>query len=245
MKHRTNAPVPVAAARAGFSTATGYRIAQDPRPPSEKRAPRERRRPDPLAAVFDSEVVPMLEACPGLRPVAIFEELIRRHPDLSLGVRRTLERRIRQWRALHGPEREVIFRQTHEPGRMGLSDFTRGFRCRTGSITSGLRSAASSTPTSYWAARASWRWPPGYRMRSGHSAARRASIAATASPLRSATSRRRSKRTGPADTTRCAATTAWSRAATIAVDPGTTMPRSERRWRTASQICQAVARADT
>jgi hypothetical protein len=66
----------------------------------------------------------MLEACPGLRPVAVFEELMRRHPDQSLGVRRTLERRIRQWRALHGPEREVIFRQTHEPGRMGLSDFT-------------------------------------------------------------------------------------------------------------------------
>ena len=124
MKHRTNAPIPVAAARAGFSTATGYRIAQDARPPSEKRAPRERRRPDPLAEVFEAEVVPMLEASPGLRPVAVFEELMRRHPDLGLGVRRTLERRIRQWRALHGPEREVIFRQTHEPGRMGLSDFT-------------------------------------------------------------------------------------------------------------------------
>lgn len=124
MKHRTNAPVPVAAARAGFSTATGYRIAQDPRPPSEKRAPRERRRPDPLATVFDSEVVPMLEACPGLRPVAVFEELMRRYPELGFGVRRTLERRIRGWRALYGPEREVIFRQTHEPGRMGLSDFT-------------------------------------------------------------------------------------------------------------------------
>lgn len=124
MKHRNNAPIPVAAARAGFSAATGYRISQDPRPPSEKRAPRERRRPDPLAAVFDAEVVPMLEACPGLRPVAVFEELMRRHPELGLGVRRTLERRIRQWRALHGPEREVIFRQTHEPGRMGLSDFT-------------------------------------------------------------------------------------------------------------------------
>jgi transposase InsO family protein len=124
MKHRTNAPIPVAAARAGFSTATGYRIAQDARPPSEKRASRERRRPDPLAEVFDTEIVPMLEASPGLRPVAVFEELMRRHPDLGLGVRRTLERRIRQWRALHGPEREVIFRQTHEPGRMGLSDFT-------------------------------------------------------------------------------------------------------------------------
>ena len=67
MKHRTNAPIPVAAARAGFSTATGYRIAQDARPPSEKRAPRERRRPDPLAEVFEAEVVPMLEASPGLR----------------------------------------------------------------------------------------------------------------------------------------------------------------------------------
>jgi len=117
-------PIPVAAARAGFSTATGYRLAQDPRPPSEKRAPRERRRPDPLAEVFDAEIVPMLEASPGLRPVAILEELLRRHPGLGTGIRRTLERRIRQWRALNGPEREVIFRQTHEPGRMGLSDFT-------------------------------------------------------------------------------------------------------------------------
>ena len=40
------------------------------------------------------------------------------------GIRRTLERRIRAWRAVHGAEREVIFRQVHEPGRMGLSDFT-------------------------------------------------------------------------------------------------------------------------
>ena len=111
MKHRSTDPIPVAAARAGFSAATGYRMAQDPRPPSEKHTPRERRRPDPLVEVFDTEVVPMLEASPGLRPVAILEELLRRHPELSAGIRRTLERRIRQWRALHGPEREVIFRQ--------------------------------------------------------------------------------------------------------------------------------------
>ena len=68
MKYRATDPVPVAAARAGFSAATGYRIAQDPRLPSEKRAPRERRRPDPLAAVFDAEVVPMLAASPGWAP---------------------------------------------------------------------------------------------------------------------------------------------------------------------------------
>lgn len=45
-------------------------------------------------------------------------------PQMSRSVRRTLERRIRAWRALHGKERDVIFRQVHEPGRMGLSDFT-------------------------------------------------------------------------------------------------------------------------
>ena len=66
----------------------------------------------------------MLTAAPGLRAVAIFDEMQRRHPDLSAGARRTLERRIRSWRALHGADQEVIFRQVHEPGRMGLSDFT-------------------------------------------------------------------------------------------------------------------------
>ena len=66
----------------------------------------------------------MLTAAPELRAVAIFEEMQRRHPDLSDGTRRTLERRIRTWRALHGADQEVIFRQIHEPGRMGLSDFT-------------------------------------------------------------------------------------------------------------------------
>lgn len=108
MKYRSTAPIPVAAARAGFSTATGYRIAQDPRPPSEKRAPRERRRPDPLAELFDAEVVPMLEASPGLRPVGVVEELLRRHPELGAGIRRTLERRIRQWRAPHGHLKRAV-----------------------------------------------------------------------------------------------------------------------------------------
>jgi hypothetical protein len=39
-------------------------------------------------------------------------------------VRRTLERRIRAWRAKYGPDKDVVFRQVHEPGRLGLSDFT-------------------------------------------------------------------------------------------------------------------------
>ena len=54
-----------------------------------------------------------------IRAVAIFEEICRRHPGVGPGVRRTLERRIAGWRALHGPHRDVIFRQEHPPGRMG------------------------------------------------------------------------------------------------------------------------------
>ena len=124
MKTRLTHTVAEAAARAAVSPSTAYRIEHDPRLPSQKVAPRTRRRPDPLAGIFDAEVVPMLTAAPGLRAVAVFEELQRRHPDLSPGIRRTLERRINAWRALHGPEQDVMFRQVHEPGQMGLSDFT-------------------------------------------------------------------------------------------------------------------------
>ena len=120
---QTNGPA-VSAAKTAISTATAYRHEQDHRPPSSQKKPRGRRRPDPLADFFDAEVVPMLKAAPDLRAVAIFEEMQRRHPNLSAGARRTLERRIRSWRAVHGADQEVIFRQVHEPGRMGLSDFT-------------------------------------------------------------------------------------------------------------------------
>ena len=124
MKSRQTSAPAVAAAMAGFSRATGYRIEADPRSPSQKQTPRKRRRPDPLSQVWDAEVVPMLVAAPGIRAVAVYDEIIRRHPELGEGVRRTLERRIRNWRALNGPERDVMFRQEHPPGRMGLSDFT-------------------------------------------------------------------------------------------------------------------------
>ena len=124
MKFRQTHPIEVAAAKADISRATGYRLTQDPRLPSQKAQPRERRRPDPLEAIFDAEVVPLLHEAPRLRAVAIYEEMLRRHPELSPGIRRTLERRVRSWRALHGAEQDVIFRQVHEPGRMGLSDFT-------------------------------------------------------------------------------------------------------------------------
>jgi hypothetical protein len=95
MQFRETKTPPVAAAKASISAATAYRFEHDHRPPSARQKVRGRRRPDPLAAFFDSDVVPMLEAAPDLRCVAIFEEMQRRHPELASGVRRTMERRIR------------------------------------------------------------------------------------------------------------------------------------------------------
>ena len=124
MRHRRSHTRQIAAARAGISATTGARLDADPRLPSQRQAPRTRRRPDPLLAIWEAEIVPLLEATPGLRPVAVLEEMLRRHPELDPGIRRTLERRVRHWQALHGPEREVIFRQDHPPGHQALSDFT-------------------------------------------------------------------------------------------------------------------------
>ncbi len=124
MTHRKNDSVTVAAAKAALSRATGYRIEADPILPSQANLPRGSRRADPLAGIFNEEVVPILEKTPDIRPISVFEELLRRHPMLDPGVRRTLERRMKTWRLLHGSDQPVIFRQNHEPGRMGLSDFT-------------------------------------------------------------------------------------------------------------------------
>src|SRR5262245_12081834 len=111
MKSRQSNVPAIAAAKAGFSTATAYRIETDPRLPSQKKTPCGRGRPDPLAGVWDSEIVPMLAAAPGIRAVAIFEEICRRNPGIAPGVRRTLERRVAGWRALNGPNRDVMFCQ--------------------------------------------------------------------------------------------------------------------------------------
>ena len=124
MKHKKSNTTEVAVAKAGFSRATGYRINLDPGLPSQKKTLRGRRKPDAVGGLFKTDGVPMLEAHPGIRAVGLFKELLQRTPDLDPGIRRTLERRIRDWRARHGPEKAVIVCQKHVPGRLGMSDFT-------------------------------------------------------------------------------------------------------------------------
>ena len=105
MRYRRNHSPAAAAAKAGFSTATGYRIESDPRLPSQRKALRGRRRPDPLAEIWDAEIVPILKAAPGIRAIAVFEEMRRRHPELNPHIRRTLERRMRAGAPWKGPSR--------------------------------------------------------------------------------------------------------------------------------------------
>ena len=64
MKYRQPDTPPAAAAKASFSTSTAYRIQKDPCLPSRKKEASDRRRPDPLATVFETEIVPMLKRRP-------------------------------------------------------------------------------------------------------------------------------------------------------------------------------------
>jgi transposase len=93
--------------------------------PSQRRKPRSwRTRLDPLAVVWP-ELEEMLRREPGLQAVTLLGWLQAAYPGVYAdSVRRTLERRVRSWKAQHGPAKEVYFAQVHEPGRLGASDFT-------------------------------------------------------------------------------------------------------------------------
>ena len=83
-----------------------------------------RTRPEPFAEVWP-DLEEQLRLNPGLEAKTLFEELQRRYPGrFPDGQRRTLQRRVRRWRALAGPAKEVFFAQVHYPGRLGASDFT-------------------------------------------------------------------------------------------------------------------------
>jgi hypothetical protein len=84
-----------------------------------------RTRVDPLAEVWDSVLVPMLNKAPELEPQTLLLHLEQLFPGQEwFRRRRTLQRRVEQWKALHGPGRDVMFLQHHQPGVLGISDFT-------------------------------------------------------------------------------------------------------------------------
>ena len=116
-----------AAAGAGMSVRSARHWQAGPYPSQARKPHLWRTRPDPFAGVFDSDIAPLLAADERrlLEGRTLLGELDRRHPGcLSVSQLRTLQRRIREWRALHGPEQEVNFPQDHRPGREAAFDFT-------------------------------------------------------------------------------------------------------------------------
>ena len=115
----------VAALSAGVSEKTARRYRALGKLPSESKREHDwRTRKDPFELVW-SKVEEQLEVNPGLQAKTVLEWLQREHPGkFQDGQLRTLQRRIKQWRATDGPGKEVFFRQTHHPGDLCASDFT-------------------------------------------------------------------------------------------------------------------------
>lgn len=115
---------PTAAAKAGISVRTGSRIDTGVHQPQQGRPHDWATRADPLERVWLSELEPMLTAEPRLEPMTLFEYLQETYPGEYEGVLRTVQRRVERWKAACGKPKEVMFKIRHEPGEMGLSDFT-------------------------------------------------------------------------------------------------------------------------
>ena len=125
MKIRKHNTQQLAAAKAGITERSGRRIENSVTLPSQHPRRYWRSRPDPFVEVWDSEVLPLLQRTPELMAITLLRKLQDDHPDrFPDGMLRTLQRHIRQWRALEGPPKEVFFPQEHAPGHRGLSDFT-------------------------------------------------------------------------------------------------------------------------
>ncbi len=115
----------VCAAKAGISVRTGRDIERGKRTSIKDKERDWRTREDPLASVWDTLLAPMLKAKPMLKAMTLLEFLQSTYPgEYEDTLLRTMQRRVKQWRALEGPNKEVMFRQQHEAGRLGLSDFT-------------------------------------------------------------------------------------------------------------------------
>ncbi len=122
---QTEKSLGVAAAKAGMDEKTGRRWRRVGQLPSAVREPRQyRTRLDPFAKVW-REVEELLERDASVEAKTIFDYLCRQYPEqFQERQLRTLQRRVKRWRAQKGAPREVYFPQEHVPGRQAQSDFT-------------------------------------------------------------------------------------------------------------------------
>lgn len=124
-EHTKHGRVGLASLRAGMHRNTGSKYLQAGKVPSELKTQRTwRTRADPFEEDW-TEIAERLTDAPELEAKALFEDLCERFPGrYQEGQLRTLQRRVKQWRAMEGPDKEIFFEQEHRPGEAMQTDFT-------------------------------------------------------------------------------------------------------------------------
>ena len=115
----------MAAAKAGMSRKTARKYLKSGKLPSQCQPERYwRTRSDPFESVWP-EVKEILKRSPTVEAKAVFDHLCRQQEGaFQQGQLRTLQRRIKQWKAEYGEAKEVMFPQKYQPGHQAQSDFT-------------------------------------------------------------------------------------------------------------------------
>lgn len=115
----------LASMKAGMDRKTARKYMAAGTLPSEMSKPRDwRTREDPFVEHW-SEIEARLADSPALEAKTLFEVLIEKYPErYEWGQLRTLQRRVRVWRAERGPEKDVVLAQRHRPGEAAQTDFT-------------------------------------------------------------------------------------------------------------------------
>jgi hypothetical protein len=124
-EYKKTGKIATSALKADVHPQTARKYLEAGQSPAQLQAPHTwRTRPDPLAKVWDT-VTAMLRDAPELEAKTLFEHFLAR-PDsgLEAGHLRTFYRRVRQWRATHGPAQEVFFAQERPPGKLLQLDWT-------------------------------------------------------------------------------------------------------------------------
>ena len=117
--------VGLAAMRAGVDRKTARKYMSGGKLPSELVEPRDwQTREDPFVEHWP-EVEALLSESPGLEAKTLFELLVGKYEGrYDEGQLRTLQRRVKTWRAERGPEKDVVLGQQHRPGEAAQTDFT-------------------------------------------------------------------------------------------------------------------------
>ena len=117
--------VGLAAMRAGMDRETARKYARGGKLPSELVEPRDWRTREDAFVEHWPELEALLAESPALEAKTLFDVLVEKYEGrYEEGQLRTLQRRVKAWRAERGPDKNVMLAQQHRPGEAAQTDFT-------------------------------------------------------------------------------------------------------------------------